>query len=114
MKEQELFERYRNGERNFQKSNLEGSRLFKANLDGSDFSDSNLFNADWANCSLVGVNFNGANLWKVRFSNCDLRGANLGNIGFINASFDHSIYDENTIFPGRFDPDWEEMYKKER
>jgi len=113
MKEKDLLEKYQEGERDFQESNLESSHLSNVKLDGCDFSESNLFRANWANCSLVGANFNGAVLWQASFSCCDLSGANLSNIGTINTSFDHSTYDENTIFPDGFDPDWEEMYKKE-
>jgi uncharacterized protein YjbI with pentapeptide repeats len=72
-----------------------------------------LTNADFKGANLKGTNLSGANLRFTDLRFADLRGADLSgadlrfaDLRFADlrfANFRHTIYNENTIFPDRFD-----------
>ena len=57
MKAQELLRRYAEGERNFQRGNLQGQSFKGKNLAGADFREADIRSADFSNANLTGANF---------------------------------------------------------
>lgn len=80
---------------------LRGSSLYEADLSGANLNRTDLRKADLSNAILKE-----ANLQK-----SDLRGANLTGADLKSAKFAGSIYDKNTQFPEKFDPEDYEMYR---
>jgi len=67
---------------NFSKANLEGADLRQSRLKGADF---------------TGANLAGADLWYTDLKGADFTGAKLS-----GARFEHTKFDEQTVFPKRF------------
>ncbi|MDJ1184270.1 pentapeptide repeat-containing protein [Roseofilum casamattae] len=60
MKATEVLERYKEGDRNFQRVNLRGQSFKGKNLAGADFSNAKIHGTDFTGANLTGVKFCGA------------------------------------------------------
>ncbi len=82
-------------------ANLQKAFLEKANLQGADLELANLQEAQ-----LYQANLSGANVYRANFNGANLSGANLKDVKNIEqANFRGTIYDVNTKFPPKFNPE---------
>jgi uncharacterized protein YjbI with pentapeptide repeats len=87
----DLFQRYENGQRNFQdfqlrRADLRGLNLSKTDFRGVDLSYSNLRNVNFSGADLRDVYFNEADLTGVDFSGANLEGSSLIKVYLIKAN----------------------------
>ena len=97
---QELFERYKKGERYFVESEMPDSSSFvDMDLSECNFEDSWFFDADFTGANLVGVIFDKCNVKCAIFSNANLSLASFREATVEAAVFDGSVLD-NVSFEG--------------
>jgi hypothetical protein len=109
----DLVDRYNEGERDFIDAKLDRADLSEVNLSGADLSGAylygaNLEGADLSQATLVGTTFFRANL-----NNADLRGANMEKALLVGATLSGATYDDNTIWPDKYDPEANGAVKSE-
>jgi hypothetical protein len=90
-------------------SDLSGSWMVAAALDGTDLCHSDLqkvraIGATFVNCVLRGATFNGANLRDADFRGADLRGADMRADDLTGTRFTGILADRQTQWPDGFDP----------
>ncbi len=102
------------------RANLKGAKLYKASLNNSILDSADLTEADLQQAKLVNTKFREANLYgavlyesKLRGSNwrkADLRKTNFDKTSLNSASsLQEAYYDEETIFPKGFNPQYKGM-----
>ncbi len=107
----ELQQRYKQGDRNFQRLVLTNANLAWFELPGVDLRDadlslSNLSGANLREANLSGAtNLSFADLSRADLSDVNLRGCNLQGANLAGALLDGAIYDDQTQFPIGFSPD---------
>jgi uncharacterized protein YjbI with pentapeptide repeats len=125
MKDQELHEKYKSGERNFQQVDFKGVNLAWATFSDADFEGANLEGANFKSATLHRVNFQGANLSFADLSGAELVDTNLSSANLVGANLSdaqlNSIIDEKTqlprgiqakIYTGDFSKKINELYDK--
>ncbi len=110
MDSNELQQRYKQGDRNFQHLVLTNANLAWFELPGVDLRDadlslSNLSGANLREANLSGAtNLSFADLSRADLSDVNLRGCNLQGANLAGALLDGAIYDDHTQFPIGFSP----------
>ncbi|MDZ8184383.1 MAG: pentapeptide repeat-containing protein [Nostoc sp. ChiSLP02] len=105
---------------NLERANLKQAKLYKANLTNSILDGVDLTEADLQQARLINTKFRKANLYhavlyesKLECSNwrkADLRKTNFDKTSLNSASsLQEAYYDEETIFPEGFDPEYKKM-----
>ena len=89
---------------------LTRAQLSNAKLTNADFRQADLYSADLEHSDLRAANLQHANLILARLrgaalSGADLRAAALGGADLVDADIRGAFYDEDTMWPDRFDPD---------
>jgi uncharacterized protein YjbI with pentapeptide repeats len=85
-KMQELLNRYKRGERDFQNADLHGSLLCRAVLSGSDLTHADLYGADLTGAVLMKTDLHDSDLRFAKLHRANLRGANVSGVDFSGAN----------------------------
>ena len=92
-------------------ANLRGAILTKANLGAADLGGADLSRADLSGTDLFRADLCGADLTKADLSKADLSGANLSGANLSGTKLGGATYNDDTEFPGGFDPRARRMEK---
>ena len=91
---------------NFSNSQLVYANLQKAFLEKANLQEADLELANLKDAQLYQANLSGANVYRANFNGANLSGANLKDVKNIEqANFRGTIYDVNTKFPPKFNPE---------
>lgn len=109
MDRNQLKQRYDEGDRSFQNTDLSGVDLSGLDLREADFRGADLYGTQFMDSLLCQANFSeGTNLGYAKLNGADLSGANLSSANLEGSSLERAIaqgaiYDQKTVFPVGFD-----------
>lgn len=87
------------------RAQLSNARLAAADLRQADLNSADLEQSDLRGANLQHANLIRAHLRGARLCGADLRAANLEGAELANADLDGTLYDQDTTWPDRFDPE---------
>ena len=109
----DLVDRYNAGEREFVDAKLDRADLSGANLSGADLSGAYLYGADLEGADLSQTTLVATTFFRANLNNADLRGANMERALLVGATLSGATYDDNTIWPEKYDPEANGAVKSE-
>jgi hypothetical protein len=100
----DLVDRYNAGERDFSDAKLDRVDLSQANLSGADLSGAYLYGANLEGADLSHTTLITATFFRANLDNANLSGANMEKALLVGATLSGAIYDDDTIWPDKYDP----------
>ena len=99
-----LVDRYNGGERDFSDAKLDRVDLSQANLSGADLSGAYLYGANLEGADLSQTTLVATTFFRANLNNANLSGANMEKALLVGATLSGATYDDNTIWPDKYDP----------
>ena len=101
----DLVDRYNAGERDFVDAKLDRVDLSGVNLSGADLSGAYLYGANLEGADLSQTTLIATTFFRANLDNADLRGANMERALLVGATLSGTKYDDDTIWPDKYEPE---------